>query len=302
MRPLKLVFMGTPDYAATILEGLLSGGCRFLLVVTQPDRPVGRKQTLTPPPVKTVALKHQIALAQPERLEEIADELEALKPDAIIVAAYGQILSQRVLNIAPCYNLHASLLPLYRGAAPVQAALLKGDAATGMTVMKMARGLDTGEMLGFNLIPLKNYDAGSLTDALAQSGAGLMIKVLSRAGQIRPLPQHGCDASYVAKVKKQHGLIDFDRSARAVVNAFNAYTPWPGVYLESGLQLLELALEEESGTAAPGKILETGKNGVVVGCRCGSVRIRSVQAPSKKAVSALDYLNGKRLSCGDALA
>lgn len=299
---MKLVFMGTPDYAATILKGLLEQGRPIALAVTQPDRPVGRKQELTPPPVKTIALEHGIKVAQPEKLDEIAGDLEALKPDAIIVAAYGQILSQRVLDIAPCYNLHASLLPLYRGAAPIQTALLNGDAVTGMAVMKMARGLDTGEMLGFNLIPVKNHNAGSLTDALAKSGAGLMAEVLDRMEKIRFLPQHGCDACYVGKVKKQHGLIDFNRSASALINAFNAYTPWPGVYLESGLQLLELEIAEKSGGFVPGAILSVDKNGVIVGCREGTVCIKTVQAPSKKPVSAADYLNGKRLAVGDLLA
>lgn len=303
MRPLNVVFMGTPDYAATILKALLlDQDLKTRLVVTQPDRPVGRKQTLTPPPVKTVALEAGIRILQPDRLESIADELQALRPDAIIVAAYGQILSQRVLDIAPCYNLHASLLPRYRGAAPVQAALLNGDALTGMTVMKMARGLDTGEMLGFNLVSAKNRNAETLTDALAQSGAGLMVRVLRRMDAIRLLPQHGCDASYVSKVKKQHGLIDFRRSALALARAFAAYTPWPGVYLESGLGLVELAPMREAGRFEPGKILSIAKAGVEIGCEEGTVVIKTLQAPSKKPVSAFDYLNGRRLGIGDMLA
>lgn len=302
MRPLRLVFMGTPDYAATILKGLLERGFEIILTVTQPDRPVGRKQTLTPPPVKTVALEHNLKVAQPEKLDEIADDLEALKPDAMIVAAYGQILSQRVLDLAPCYNLHASLLPLYRGAAPIQAALLNADALTGMTVMKMARGLDTGEMLGFNLIPTRNHNAQTLTDALALSGAALMAQVLERMGRIRLLPQHGCDACYVGKVKKQHGLIDFNRSAAKLMSAFNAYTPWPGVYLESGLQLLEVERAAEPDRFAPGVILNVDHGGMVVGCAGGAVKIVRVQAPSKNSVAAADYLNGKRLAVGDLLA
>jgi methionyl-tRNA formyltransferase len=294
--------MGTPEYAAVILQDLIAVDTLDIVqVVTQPDRPVGRKKVLTPPPVKTVATQAGLPLAQPERLADITTSLQALKPDLVVVAAYGQILPPEILAIAPCYNLHASLLPLHRGAAPVQAALLGGETVTGMTLMQMEKGLDTGPMLSFNLIPTAGHDAASLTEALQRSGAPLLLSTLGRLGAISPLMQHSCDANLVRKVKKQDGAIDFNRSSSEVFNRFRAYTPWPGIFLKSALAITALSLGRASGGFNPGEIVAIHQGAIEVGTLKGTVWIERLQAPSKKPVSAVDYLNGKRLSVGDLL-
>ena len=294
--------MGTPEYAAVILEGLIcSETVEIVAVVTQPDRPVGRKQVLTPPPVKGVALAAGLPLYQPQRLDACFESLQELRADLIIVAAYGQILSQRVLDLAPCYNLHASLLPAHRGAAPIQASLLGGDRLTGMTLMAMEAGLDTGPMVAFNLIPTINHDAASLSKALQRSGASLLIAAIKRLDRLRFLPQHGCDANLVRKVKKSHALIGFTHDAKSILRAFLAYTPWPGIHLSSGLTLLQLSIAQPAGRFEPGAILSISPQGVEVGTPLGSLLVKTVQAPSKKPISTVEYLNGKRLGLGDIL-
>lgn len=293
--------MGTPDYAAQILEDMIQLGAEFSLVVSQPDRPVGRKQELLPTAVKSVALKHNLPLLQPEKLSEIKLDLIDLKPTAIIVAAFGQILSQEILDIAPCYNLHASLLPLYRGAAPIQASILNGDKVTGMTIMKMDRGLDTGDIVAFNTMDTSDLNASDLMDKLARSGASLMIKVLENLSRSDSIRQHSCDSSYVTKVKKTDGLVSFN-NASDLARSFKAYTPWPGIFLDSSLALLDLDLIRSDCNYKAGEILSIQKEGVEVGCEIGSVLVKSVKAPSKNATKAVDYINGKRLTIGDTLA
>ena len=302
MSTLRAIYMGTPAYAATILSDLLTADTlEMVLVVTQPDRPVGRKGVLTPPPVKQVAQQAGLDLAQPERLDEIVDRIASLKPDLIVVAAYGQILSSAVLSIAPCYNLHASLLPAHRGAAPVQASLLRQEPLTGMTLMQMEKGLDTGPMLAFNLIATAGHQAASLTEQLEQSGASLLLSALKRYDRLRPLRQHSCDANLVRKVKKQDGATDFKRSSQELCSRFRAYTPWPGLFLESGLVLVALKPGRAEGRFAPGEILAIQAEAIEVGTLQGSVWIERLQAPSKKPVAAASYLNGKRLGVGDTL-
>ncbi|GHV09069.1 methionyl-tRNA formyltransferase [Campylobacterota bacterium] len=295
--------MGTPEFAAMILCDLIALGLEIALVVTQEDKPVGRKQILTAPSVKEAAIRHNLPVAQPHKLETIADEIAALKPDLIVVVAYGQILSKRVLAIAPCLNLHASLLPKYRGASPVQAALLNGDKTAGITIMHMEEGLDTGQMAGFCALPTADHTAQTLTNALAKEGAKLLYETLKRLENICPIAQHGADADYVRKIVKQHGLIDFERSAEAIERAYRAYTPQPTIYLASGLRLLELAaIEGETQAITAGAITAIDGNGVVVACKKGAVKISLVQPSGKNPMGAKDYLNGKRLGVGDYLS
>ena len=309
----RIVFMGTPKFAAIILEDLIALGFEIALVITQEDKPVGRKQILTAPPVKEVAIRHNLPIAQPHKLETIADEIAALKPERIIVAAYGQLLSERVLSIAPCLNLHASLLPKYRGASPVQAALLGGDKMAGVTIMYMEAGLDTGRMAGFCALPIDSADhartahpahnAQTLTDALAKEGAKLLYETLKRLDHISPITQHGADADYARKITKQHGLIDFERSAEALERAYRAYLPQPSVYLASGLRLLELSvINDATHTHAAGTIIAIENEAMIIACKNGAVKISRVQPSGKNPMSAKDYLNGKRAGVGDLLS
>lgn len=293
--------MGTPDYAAVVLEDMIALGCEFDLVVSQPDRPVGRKQELIPTAVKSVALKHNINLKQPEKLSEIKQTLIDLNPSAIIVAAFGQILAQDILDIAPCYNIHASILPLYRGAAPIQASLLNGDLFSGITIMKMDKGLDTGDIVAFNTVNCDGLNASDLMSKLASSGAPLMIKVLNSLIRSDEIRQHSCDSSYVKKIKKSDGLVDF-ANATELIRSFRAFTPWPGIFLESSLALLDLDLMRSDESYKKGEIVSIRSDGIEVGCLNGSVLVKTVKAPSKNATKAVDYINGKRLGVGDILA
>lgn len=299
---MSIVYMGTPDYAAAILDELISHGVEVSLVVTQPDKKVGRKQILTAPPVKDVAHKHNIEVAQPYKLDEIYELIKSKNPSYIIVAAYGQILSQKVLDIALCLNLHASILPDFRGAAPVQASLIRGDQLTGITIMQMQKGLDTGEIFAFNLISTEGKNAETLTNSLASTGAKLLISTLAKIEKIRPLEQTNADASYVKKITKQDALISFYMKKDELVRRSNAFAPWIAIYLESGLQILEVELSDQTSDQEAGKIVATSKDSVIVACMDGTVAIKRVQAPSKNPVDSTSYINGKRLKVGDFFA
>ncbi|MDR3162321.1 MAG: methionyl-tRNA formyltransferase [Helicobacteraceae bacterium] len=293
------VFMGTPRYAATILRDLIaSGEIDVRLVVTQIDRPAGRKLTLTPPPVKIAALEAGIPCLQPEKVGEIADAIARIKPDLIIAAAYGQMLGDAILKIAPCWNLHASLLPKYRGASPIQAALLNGEVWSGLTLMKMTRTLDAGDLIAFNQIALKGHGAQTLTDTLAQNGARLLLYALRNSDRLRPLPQARCDASYAGRFSRADTIVGFDQSAIYLKRLLAAYGP---LTLKSGLKLLDLETTKGRG-AEIGAIVEITRKGVVVECGKDAALVKMVQVPSKKAVNAADYINGKRLGVGNILS
>lgn len=307
-RCMRVVFMGTPEYATTILKALLAWeGCEVVGVFTQPDKPAGRTLELRPPHVKAFVntLASPPALFQPTSLKDPQTQacLSALAPDVIVVAAYGQLLPKAVLDIAPCINLHASLLPQYRGASPIQASILAGDAFTGVTAMAMDEGLDTGAMLGFTYLPLTPaMQAAEVFEALAQKAAQLSVAVLGRLRELLPLPQQGACASYAPKISKADGLVDFKNESMAIIRRFNALTPWPGLFLESGLKLLHVTLAQTSGTFTPGEILVVDEEGAVVGCAQGAVRIVRVQAPSKKPLHVKEYLAGKRMGVGALLS
>lgn len=303
---IRVLFMGTPAYAKVILEALwLSEEIEVVGVVSQPDKPVGRKQELTPPPVKESCLRlaPHTPLFQPENLKEErwAKEWRALEPDFIVVAAYGKILPKVILDIAPCINLHASILPLYRGASPIHESLRRGDAWSGVSAMRMEEGLDCGEVLGCSFVEIKEeWDVSRLFEELANRAAALTLKVLKRFSEIRPLPQVGADSSYCRKIRKEEGLVGFV-NAKELYDQFRAYKVWPGIFLRSELKLKEITLLSETGEYRMGEILAINKEGIVVGCKEGSLRILMVQAPSKKEVDAVSYVNGKRLGVGDIL-
>lgn len=296
--------MGTPDYASKILETLIKDEeINILCVYTQPDKPVGRKKLLTAPPVKSVALESGIEVQQPQNLrsEETHAHIKALKPDFIVVAAYGQILPKAILDIAPCINLHASILPHYRGASPIQQALLNGDKETGVTAMLMDVGLDTGDILKISKVEIpEKMMVGELFELLTSVAAALTVDVLKNFKMLTPQKQDETKASHCCKITKEKGLVGFD-NAELLYNTYRAYTPWPGVYLQSGLKLKKMSLESKEGEYIPGKILEIFKESIIVGCKKGSIRLFSVQPPSKNEMEIQAYLNGKRLQHADIL-
>ena len=296
--------MGTPDYASTILDRLIKDvQINILSVFTQPDKPVGRKKVLTPPPVKTVALENKIEVFQPINLrsDETDTQIRSLKPDFIVVAAYGQILPKNILDIAPCINLHASILPQYRGASPIQQSLLNGDSETGVTAMLMDVGLDTGDILKISKIPIpETMMVEELFDALTVCAADLTVDVLKNFNSYEPQKQNDEEATHCSKISKENGLVQFD-DAKALYDLYRAYTPWPGVYLESGLKLKQMSLESSEGLHKAGEVLEVSKESIVVGCQKGSIRLFRVQPASKKEMDMRSFLNGKRLERADIL-
>ncbi len=302
---MRVIFMGTPEYAQKILQTLLeSKDIEVVGVYTQPDKPVGRKKIMTPPPVKTLAQKHNIAVYQPNRLrdEDVVAKLLTIECDYIVVAAYGQILPKEILQHAPCINLHASILPAYRGASPIQQTLLNGDTKTGVTAMLMDEGLDTGDIIKVQTIEVGDDEmVSSLFERLTEVASELTVDVLKNFSAYTPQQQDESKASHCKKITKKDGEVIFD-NALTLFNKYRAFTPWPGVYLESGLKLKNMALEDIKSTNVPGEILEIDEEGIVVGCAQGSVRICKVQPASKKEMDVLSYINGKRVSVADILS
>ncbi|MEO1938241.1 MAG: methionyl-tRNA formyltransferase [Sulfurimonas sp.] len=302
---MDVIFMGTPDYADVILKRLIANDeINVVAVYTQPDKPVGRKKVLTPPPVKVTAKQHDIALFQPKSLREpeAIESVKSISCDYIVVAAYGQILPREILDHAPCINLHASILPQYRGASPIQQTLLNGDKETGVTAMLMEEGLDTGDILKIEKVSVcDDMMVEELFEALTQTAAELTVDVLKNFQEYKPQKQNDAKATHCKKITKADGLINFDNAA-TIYNKYRAFTPWPGIYLESGLKLKKMALESREGKHKPGAILSIDKESIVVGCQEGSLRIFRLQPPSKKEMDAIAYVNGKRLSVADTLA
>ena len=299
--------MGTPAYATTILEALLkNSGIEVVLLVTQEDKPVGRKQILTPPHTKAWMLEHtlHVEIYQPKSLrsEEAQAKIAALKPDFIVVAAYGQILPKAILSIAPCINLHASLLPKYRGASPIQSTLLANETYAGVTSMLMEEGLDTGAMLGFSYLKIEpEHNASILFDVLADLAAKLTMITLHHFPSLSPLTQVSANATHCKKIKKEDGLISFEQSAESIGIQYKALSPWPGIFLESGLKLLDLAVCDHHENAVSGVIKEIKSEGIIVTCKTGSLLLKTLQPISKNAMNAVDYIRGKRLSIGHTL-
>lgn len=299
--------MGTPAYATTILEALLKdSSIEVVLLVTQEDKPVGRKQILTPPHTKAWLLEHplHVEIYQPKSLrsEEAQAKIAALKPDFIVVAAYGQILPKAILSIAPCINLHASLLPKYRGASPIQSTLLANETYAGVTSMLMEEGLDTGAMLGFSYLKIEpEHNASILFDVLADLAAKLTMITLHHFPSLAPLTQVSANATHCKKIKKEDGLISFEQSAESIGIQYKALSPWPGIFLESGLKLLDLAVCDHHENAVSGVIKEIKSEGIIVTCKTGSLLLKTLQPISKNAMNAVDYIRGKRLSIDHTL-
>lgn len=302
---MRIIFMGTPEYAERILQTLCDQpDVEVVAVYTQPDKPVGRKKVLTPPPVKVTAQSKGIAVYQPPRLREasVVQTLLTIPCDFIVVAAYGQILPPAILEHAPCINLHASILPQYRGASPIQQSLLHGDTTTGVTAMRMDEGLDTGDVLQIEELSIAPEEtAEGLYARLTDLAAEMTPKVLRTFTTLVPQKQMEAEATHCTKITKADGEVNFEE-AEAAYNKYRAFTPWPGIYLASGLKLQEVSLVETQTPHQPGVILAVGEDAVTVGCGRGTLRIKTLQPPSKKAMRAADYLNGKRIGVDDHLA
>ena len=297
----RIVFMGTPDFAVPSLQALLSHpGFEVVAVVTQPDRQAGRGRKLQQSPVKQAALAAQVPILQPQRLRDsdaFAD-LAALQPEAIVVAAYGQILPPRVLSLPPhgCINVHASLLPRWRGASPIAAAILAGDNLTGCSIMRMDAGMDTGPILAQAATVIRPDDTtGSLDNRLARQGAQLLIDTLPCVwqGQLVPRPQEDADASVCRLLRKEHARIDWTRPAPVIERMVRAYDPWPGAYtLWQGQQLKLGKVHAVAGHASPGEVV-AWETGAAVGTGQGLVVLEAVQLAGKKMTAMADFLRGR---------
>ena len=298
--------MGTPDYATTIFIELLKSKYEIVGLFTQPDKPVGRKQILTPPHIKQYCIDENIELPifQPLKLknnQEAKEEIQNLKPDFILVAAYGQILPKDILDIAPCINLHASLLPNYRGASPIQESLLNDDSFTGVTSMLMEEGLDSGDILGFQYLKItRTMEVSEAFEKLSHIAAQLTITTLDNFENINAIKQNESLVTFCKKIKKDDGLVDFC-DAKKLFLKYKAYSYWPGVFLSSELKLKDIELNEELSQNNEGEILEINKDFILIGCEKGSLKIKTLQAPSKKAMSSVDFVRGQRLEVGSIL-
>jgi len=295
---LRIIFMGTPDFAVPSLDALVGAGHRVIAVYTQPPRRAGRGKEMTPSPVQRRAEKLGIPVRTPERLRDPADQddFAALDADIAVVAAYGLILPRPVLA-APrlgCINVHASLLPRWRGAAPIHRAILAGDSVSGITIMQMEAGLDTGPMLARMATPIDQKTAGDLTAELAQMGGELLVQTLARMPP--PVVQPATGITYAAKVDKAEARIDFAAGAEAVERQVRAFAPKPGAWFDHGGERIRV-LESEviEGDAAAGLVVE---DGLVIGCGVGAIRLAMVQRPGRGVMSAAELLRGFSIPVG----
>lgn len=299
---LRLVFAGTPEFAAEHLKALLDTPHQIVAVYTQPDRPAGRGQKLMPSPVKQLALQHGLPVLQPPTLRDPAaqEELRALAPDLMVVVAYGLILPQVVLDIPRlgCINSHASLLPRWRGAAPIQRAVQAGDAESGVTVMQMEAGLDTGPMLLKVTTPITAGDTGgSLHDRLAQLGPQAVVQAIAglAAGTLQDEVQDDALATYAHKLNKDEARIDWSRPADELERLVRAFNPWPICHSTlDGQPLKVLAAEPAEGRGQPGQILDASKDGLTVACGEGALRLTRLQLPGGKPLAFADLYNSRR--------
>ena len=303
----KVLFMGTPSYASEILKELLNNkNYEVIGIFTQEDKPVGRKQVLTPPHIKQYCLENNIniPILQPKKLKDnlvAYISIKELEPDFIVVAAYGQILPKEILNLAPCINLHASILPNYRGASPIQEGILNDDEYLGVTSMLMEEGLDCGDILGYSYLKNeKNMLVSEAFTKLSDLAAKLTIITLDNYDKLKPIKQNDSSASFCKKIKKEDGEVDFN-CAKKLFSKYKAYSFWPGIFLKSELKLKDIEFVENSSQNIAGEILEIAKDYIVVGCNQGRLKIRTLQAPSKNSINSVEYIKGKRLTIGDIL-
>lgn len=311
---MRIVFMGTPDFAVGSLQALCeSGKHEILAVVTQPDRPKGRGNKLLQTHVKEYALEHGLTVYQPQKVKnpEFVELLHELQPELIVVAAFGQFLSKEILELPKygCINVHASLLPKYRGAAPIQYAIIKGEKESGVTIMQMDIGMDTGEMLDKVVVPIEeNTTMGELHDALREQGATLLLQVIDKiaAGTAVSEPQDDAQATYATLLDRSMEHIDWSKTAQEVHNLIRGFNPAPSTFTKlpngKSLKIWGSKMTDKSSAAAAGTVIETGKHSFFVACGEGVLEITEVQPESKKRMPAQVFLNGRGVQEGDLLA
>lgn len=318
---MRIIYMGTPEFAATALSAIVKEH-EVVAVVTQPDKPQGRNRKLVPTPVKVKAQEYGIPVYQPEKVREasMVETLREYQPDAIVVAAYGQILPESILSIPPygCINIHASLLPKYRGAAPIERAIIDGETITGVTTMYMEKGLDTGDMIDKVEVAITSEDTGaSLHDKLAEAGADLILETLTKLEKhtATRTKQDDTKSCYASMLSKEMGRMDFTKSAEELERLIRGLNPWPCAYTEIDGKNVKIykanvvamddaykeqaqAKAEQTLTFAPGEIVEVAKKYFVIACGTGALQIKNLQPQGKKAMDTAAYLNGNPLKAG----
>jgi methionyl-tRNA formyltransferase len=300
---IKIVFMGTPDFSVPCLEKLIVEGYTIAGVVTQPDRPKGRKRELTPPPVKVAALQHGIPVLQPEKLKasEAVEQILALAPDLIITAAYGQILPKKLIDYPKfgCINVHASLLPKYRGGAPIHQSIIDGEKETGVTIMYMVEKLDAGDILTQVRVPIEEQDTvGSLHDKLSEAGSKLLLETLPKLidHKISPIPQAEGLVTYARNILRENERIDWMKSAREIYNQVRGLNPWPVAFTILDGEPFKVwwggVVQEEGKYSDPGTVLNLSPEGIDIACGGGIFRMKEVQPSGKRKMSVEEYLRG----------
>lgn len=305
---MKIVFMGTPDFAVPSLQALIDAGHEVAAVYTQPDKPQGRKQVLTAPPVKDLAMQRGIPVYQPKTLRDGAEQarLRDIAPELIVVVAYGKILPVEVLGIPPRggINVHGSLLPRWRGAAPIQWAVIAGDKTAGVTTMQMAEGLDTGDMLlTYETEIGERETAGELFDRLAAAGAALLTETIARLDEITPRPQDDSQSCYAKILDKQLAVIDWAKPAREIDQLVRGLNPWPvALTLIGGERLKVFSVTPSAGSGQPGEVLQSDpKAGLTIACGEGAVRLDEIQLVGGKRMKSTDFLRGHQVTLGSLL-
>ena len=307
---MRVIFMGTPDFATGTLEEIVLAGHEVVGVVTQPDKPKGRGKTLMPTPVKEVAMKYNLPVYQPKKVREpeFVEVLRGLKPDVMVVAAFGQIISKEILEMPKygCINVHASLLPAYRGAAPIQWAVINGDKESGVTIMQMDEGIDTGDMIEKVVVPIaEDETGGSLFDKLSQAGAKLCVKVLQDLEDgkaVREKQPEESTTPYARMIDKKMGSIDWEKPAKEIEQLIRGLNPWPSAYTRLQGKTLKIWKAEvllEHSQEAPGQITEVTKDSIVVQTGQGRLKILELQLEGKKRMDAASFLRGYDLKEGE---
>lgn len=310
---MKIIYMGTPDFAVLPLRALVESGYEVAAVITQPDKPKGRGKTMMPTPVKEEALKHDIPVYQPLKVRdpEFMETLEKIRPDIMIVAAFGQIIPKAILDLPEfgCINIHASLLPKYRGAAPIQQAVIDGEKESGVTIMRMGTGLDTGDMISKVTVPLASDETGgSLFDKLALAGAELLIETLPSIFDGTAVYEKQPEESptpYAAMITKRMGLLDFTKSAEELERLVRGMNPWPSAYTYLNGKTLKVwkseAVRSDNKDAAPGTVVAADRSGIHVACSEGTLILKEVQLEGKKRMDTDAFLRGYKIEKGSML-
>ena len=308
---MKTVFMGTPDFAAVVLDSVVKAGHEVGYVITQPDKARDRGKKIQFTPVKEKALEYGLEVLQPEKVrgnEALLEQLREYGPDIIIVVAYGQILPKDLLELPPlgCVNVHASLLPKLRGASPIQNAIVTGETVTGVTIMQMGEGLDTGDMLTKVEVEIGRMNGEQLHDALAEAGAKLLVETLPKleAGLITPQPQDDSQSTYAGLIRKADGKIDFRKTPEEIERLIRGFDPWPGAFCDcNGTEMKLWAAQPLADTSdqEPGTVLRAGEEGMDISCGGRVLRVTEIQMPGKKRVFVKDYLRGNSIAAGTLL-